>query len=793
MSAAVTNPIFSANTFYLPITAEEMIDEPRLQFACFTVTDRKENAADYEQKGQARLLGDCILELGPLIPSLTDIHGIGVRRALEFSRNKDGSEVTVGRFTILLKLVGEYMTQYPGLEGTNLTGPKRSSGEIHLLPPEDMNFKWRIRSDIRAAIDFPLNRTTEGGLPSCYVEIGWSLYEQTEPDEYTKIMSVLVEKNRHPHWNQQLLFNNPPEVLDLSGFLWVTLRDKNAIEPIERFNIPLEYFIPFTPVHLEVHCRNKNEEETNCKFYCSFVLERPVVSAVDSLCKVVMSWADFKPIPSNHKKFAVMLTTDSHSPSSSPYIKADLSVEQGLERAFQMQNSLQYTTFLSPWMRIPPDPMDNIYQALSAFTIPKTYLQRNTTLYLVVKDETQPTVHAMPSVFSGYTDSLDKPLLDCLYAPGNPKNFYEITYSGASADLSSCRTYLELACYPLEGVDDFDKGADIDDPRVSLNKLLSSGPAGVEDKEKWQLLSRELAQKQEIIHRMMRELDDKTQSLKLTSAEIIDLRRTVKMMQSENAILRKKLGEEEQLELQVLVSKEIQNMDSQELRNKILKLAQAYRSERIRNEEFERALKSANQDLANAKQLQTELENISHAHTKKARKLMELNKEISKINLYKDTIRKQEKVISKLEALLEKTIKDTKRAREGMLELEKLRTENLELQRNVKDASRLKGSSSEVDRLRSEVQMLETLVAELRDELKSKRPQTAGQADWEEEKIEYEVKLQKAEARVEAIQNELTMSAAEHAKEISRLKMIIAEKESIIETINGDMANGGIY
>lgn len=58
------------------------------------------------------------------------------------------------------------MTQYPGLEGTNLTGPKKSFGEVHLLPPEDSNFKWRIRVDVRAAIDFPLNRVTPGGLPS---------------------------------------------------------------------------------------------------------------------------------------------------------------------------------------------------------------------------------------------------------------------------------------------------------------------------------------------------------------------------------------------------------------------------------------------------------------------------------------------------------------------------------------------------------------------------------------------------------------------------------------------------
>ena len=52
---------------------------PRLQFACFVVTDRKENAVDLESRGQARLLGECVLELGPLMAALTDVHGVGVR------------------------------------------------------------------------------------------------------------------------------------------------------------------------------------------------------------------------------------------------------------------------------------------------------------------------------------------------------------------------------------------------------------------------------------------------------------------------------------------------------------------------------------------------------------------------------------------------------------------------------------------------------------------------------------------------------------------------------------------
>lgn len=47
---------------------------------------------------------------------------------------------------------------------------------------------------------------------------------------------------------------------------------------------------------------------------------------------------------------------------------------------------------------------------------------------------------------------------------------------------------------------------------ASLEKMIGAeeGIEEVKDREKWQLLTRELAQKQEIVHRLMRENDDKT-------------------------------------------------------------------------------------------------------------------------------------------------------------------------------------------------------------------------------------------------------------------------------------------
>jgi hypothetical protein len=72
----------------------------------------------------------------------------------------------------------------------------------------------------------------------------------------------------------------------------------------------------------------------------------------------------------------------------------------------------------------------------------------------------------------------------------------------------------------------------------------------------------------------MKEVDEKSESLKLTGAEILDLRKQVKLLQNENSILRKRLGQEEQMQVESLVTQEIHKMSLPELKTKIIKLAQ---------------------------------------------------------------------------------------------------------------------------------------------------------------------------------------------------------------------------
>jgi hypothetical protein len=99
------------------------------------------------------------------------------------------------------------------------------------------------------------------------------LYEHTDPDEFNKIMSVLVENTRHPHWNQELLLHNPPEILDLTGYFWMVFKDKNQIDPFEKVCVPLGAFKAFQPIHVELVCRNKDSDQKT-KIYLSLTLER---------------------------------------------------------------------------------------------------------------------------------------------------------------------------------------------------------------------------------------------------------------------------------------------------------------------------------------------------------------------------------------------------------------------------------------------------------------------------------------------------------------------------------------
>jgi len=101
-------------------------------------------------------------------------------------------------------------------------------------------------------------------------------------------------------------------MIDVSGYFWVQVKDKNRQDDplIGEFKLPLDGFIPFQPLHLDVHMGRSQEP---AQLYMSLTLERPIESTIDMLCYTVLNWVDISPIPSTVKRVSVSMTTSQNN------------------------------------------------------------------------------------------------------------------------------------------------------------------------------------------------------------------------------------------------------------------------------------------------------------------------------------------------------------------------------------------------------------------------------------------------------------------------------------------------
>jgi hypothetical protein len=76
-------------------------------------------------------------------------------------------------------------------------------------------------------------------------------------------------------------------------------------------------------------------------------------------------------------------------------------------------------------MRTQPDPVNNMFNALTYFVLPKSFLDRDVSFYLLVKDESEPSLSSMPHLMIGTCSSFDGKqmglkLQELLLDPGHP-------------------------------------------------------------------------------------------------------------------------------------------------------------------------------------------------------------------------------------------------------------------------------------------------------------------------------------------------------------------------------------
>lgn len=232
------------------------------------------------------------------------------------------------------------------------------------------------------------------------------------------------------------------------------------------------------------------------------------------------------------------------------------------------------------------------------------------------------------------------------------------------------------------------------------------------------------------------------------------------------------------------LSKEVLGMYPEEVKNSLLKVTQALRNERARNEAFEKVIAEARKEVLETVAVKAELDRMREKHLKTLRKLQGVQSQVERGEEYRTTVAKQKVILGKLEDYMTNALKNVKSIQDSKQEINRLQIETTEIKKRMKEAAHGVTPGS-IDQLKHEVEELEMLAKSLRDQLSSKRSSeyNPNLSQDDRRKMELEVEIQRTQLRIDSMESEITRNTIRFAKEISDYKALIMEKRANLSLI----------
>ncbi|XP_075713869.1 coiled-coil domain-containing protein 33 [Rhinoderma darwinii] len=245
--------------------------------------------------------------------------------------------------------------------------------------------------------------------------------------------------------------------------------------------------------------------------------------------------------------------------------------------------------------------------------------------------------------------------------------------------------------------------------------------------------------------------------------DIIALRRQMSGLEAENSALRSERSLNEDAGRSLLSDTDIDVMTKAELADRLVTLKQKLASETSELRSMRDRIQQLQNELVRRNDREKELLLLQRAHQQQQTVLSQYHQRLSRAKAFQDTVRKQEKVIEKMEKLLDSKLRDVKRSR-------------------VERGDR--GARS--DTLQGEVYA--TLLAEnsrLREELERARLTTTvlpqhvpvHEAFTDSEKFSLLSKLEKSQARVQSLEKELEEAARRWGREKQQFLTQLSEQQ----------------
>ncbi|EAS03066.3 C2 domain protein, putative (macronuclear) [Tetrahymena thermophila SB210] len=722
---------------------------------------------------------------------------------------------------------------------------EENNQNVVLLPQHDplFNFAWRLRVDVRQITDLPAN--TSAYVECNWTMSDNSNYDPNLKEAFYEVYRTQIKDNQtHPLYNTQFLMNNPfykfgaEPFTTVQGYLAFKIKDSSH-KIIDEVFFPLQSLKPFIPLNIELQSVKK-EFKVKPKYYLSLTLEQQPKDG-QGLCDIIIHNFDLSGNPANDTNLQIMLTNQAYIPKQPTYTNMEIQPAGKISKLLEKAAKPKEMQFLGHVNSIQPIQADQFYGAIAVFTFPVSQINTKINIFALSTDPKIKQTHKLCNTIIGQTEAIVDSVLQKLKTsesiesqkinikwnkssklfdsfskltgqldigvlsqkdaqnvvprektpvPSEP-SFHQSQVQLSEKELSQndqqdeiqksqqslkSQSYISQLDKRISLTDRSFKDSDITESQLGEDVIFMN------EIEKWKLLSRELAQRQEILHRMNKDIEDKTDSLKQTGEEITDLRKKIKVLKNENDLLMKRLNSEVEIEQKTKLNPELRKMKPELLQQNIIKVATAYRDEKLKNEEFDKQIKEAYSQIIKAKHSQEELEHLLKVRLQGAHKLTDLKDIISKAPMYRETIEKQEKIILKLEQAMETTMKGSEQIKQMEKEFNKLKDECESLQENLRNKVFDK-QTSELQRVKRECEKLESINKELLVQLSQKqRPSSTDNIDLYSEQLELEAKLYNISSRVEAFQEELNRNAQEHSKELSQLKTEIAKKQAIINS-----------
>jgi chromosome segregation ATPase len=183
------------------------------------------------------------------------------------------------------------------------------------------------------------------------------------------------------------------------------------------------------------------------------------------------------------------------------------------------------------------------------------------------------------------------------------------------------------------------------------------------------VLTEDISHKQTLIDRLLKEVDKRSDAIRTCGVEIVQLRRKNKKLNTDKDEMEKQMKamvEAEKREAAAISEATEQeltkggDLNGRELAQRLHIMQEKYKTEKERNVIIMKKLKTLYQQSAKVRHSQQHFAKLEKAHQAQAAYIQNLQTENQKIEVYKSTIRTQERVVAKLEELIETKLKDRK-------------------------------------------------------------------------------------------------------------------------------------